>query len=214
MKKEYYNIVQNQLPASGKHLVAYQEADQLVVYQAYKPAIADFAVRNQFLGGGGFSYERMSWIKPGFLWMMYRSGWASKESQERILALWIRKVHFITLLEEAVPTTFRPWQYESPQAWQQEMKVKKVRVQWDPDHSPSGHKQERRAIQLGLSGAALASFGKEYIERIEDITPFVLEQKQVLSREGIVALQVPAETVMTLENARLEHRLGMHKQAV
>ena len=27
-----------------------------------------------------------------------------------------------------------------------------VRLQWDPDHSPSYEKLERRAIQLGLKG--------------------------------------------------------------
>jgi len=25
--------------------------------------------------------NRMTWIKPNFLWMMYRSGWASKKNQ-------------------------------------------------------------------------------------------------------------------------------------
>ncbi|WP_205529414.1 DUF4291 domain-containing protein [Taibaiella koreensis] len=196
----------------GKHLIAHQQSDQLVVYQAYKPAIADFAVRNQFLGGDAFSYDRMSWIKPGFLWMMYRSGWAAKEHQERILALWIRKDHFLTLLAEAVPTTFRPWQYDSHEAWQQDMRTRKVRVQWDPDHDPSGHKLERRTIQLGLSGNALAAFGKNYIEKIEDITTFVHEQRALLKQKGAEALQIPVETVWMLEDAQLKFRLGMQKQ--
>jgi hypothetical protein len=28
----------------------------------------------------------MDWSKPNFLWMMYRSGWATKERRERIVA--------------------------------------------------------------------------------------------------------------------------------
>jgi hypothetical protein len=28
-----------------------------------------------------FSLRRMTWIKPGFLWMMHRSGWATKPNQ-------------------------------------------------------------------------------------------------------------------------------------
>ena len=29
-----------------------------------------------------------------------------------------------------------------------------VRLQWDPDHTPDGCKEKRRAIQLGLKGKA------------------------------------------------------------
>ena len=29
----------------------------------------------------------MSWIKTSFLWMMHRSGWGTKENQERILQI-------------------------------------------------------------------------------------------------------------------------------
>jgi hypothetical protein len=82
------------LPDVGQHIIAHQTETQLVVYQAYKPAIADFAVQNQYLGGAAFNYGRMSWIKPNFLWMMYRCGWASKENQERVLAFWLDKAAF------------------------------------------------------------------------------------------------------------------------
>ena len=34
-----------------------------------------------------FSVGRMTWIKPSFLWMAYRSGWGRKEGQERVLAV-------------------------------------------------------------------------------------------------------------------------------
>ena len=41
------------------------------VYQAYNDEIADEALK---LGrfGSKFSLTRMTWIKPSFLWMMYR----------------------------------------------------------------------------------------------------------------------------------------------
>ncbi len=38
--------------------------------------------------------NRMTWIKPNFLWMMYRSGWAVKKNQERILAIKLTKKGF------------------------------------------------------------------------------------------------------------------------
>ena len=48
------------------------------VYQAYNNIIADEAIK---LGtfGEHFSLTRMTWIKPSFLWMMYRCGWTEKD---------------------------------------------------------------------------------------------------------------------------------------
>lgn len=31
-----------------------------------------------------FKVDRLTWIKPSFLWMMYRCGWVQKEGQELI----------------------------------------------------------------------------------------------------------------------------------
>lgn len=61
----------------------------LVVYQAYSSAIAISAVREQKLDASrAFRVGRMTWIKPSFLWCMYRSGWSYKDpNQERILAI-------------------------------------------------------------------------------------------------------------------------------
>ena len=63
------------------------------VYQAYNNVIADEAIK---LGtfGEHFSLTRMTWIKPSFLWMMYRCGWAEKENQERVLAIDIKREAF------------------------------------------------------------------------------------------------------------------------
>lgn len=88
---EFYQQALEHWPKTGQHILAHQTNEEIVVYQAYKKSIARFAAENQFLGGNEYSYNRMSWIKPNFLWMMYRCGWAEKENQESVLALWIRK---------------------------------------------------------------------------------------------------------------------------
>lgn len=36
----------------------------------------------------------MTWIKPSFLWMMYRCGWGTKEGQETVLAVDISRRGF------------------------------------------------------------------------------------------------------------------------
>ena|ERR1700754_275057 len=66
----------------------------IVVYQAFNTIIAEAACAQQTFVSTAFKRERMTWIKPSFLWMMYRSGWASKENQERILEIKIKRSGF------------------------------------------------------------------------------------------------------------------------
>ena len=206
---ELYNSSHQLLPTTGQHIVAHQTADQLVVYQAYNPAIARFAVANQFLGGSNFSYGRMSWIKPNFLWMMYRCGWASKENQERVLALWLDKTAFEEILAQAVFSTFAAGNYESAEAWKHELANKNVRLQWDPDHNPYGDKVARRALQLGLKNDTLELFGKRQVTRIEDITEFVQQQKMHVNNRQLEQLRIPQERVYTVTVAALERKIGV-----
>lgn len=71
----------SQSEARGRRLLAQFTDRTVVVYQAYKPELGEFAAEHNYFGGG-FSFQRTSWIKPNFTWMMYRCGWASKKDQE------------------------------------------------------------------------------------------------------------------------------------
>ena len=166
-------------PRSGRHILAQFDDDSIYVYQAYRAAIADYAVKQQRFGGD-FSYSRMSWIKPNFLWMMYRAGWAQKEGQERILAVRLPRSFFDELLSAVVPSTFGQSLFETQEEWKEAVAKSEVRLQWDPDHDPSGHPVERRAVQLGLRGHALRRYGEQELISVEDITDFVLEQRSNL----------------------------------
>lgn len=177
-------------PQTGKHILAQFDESSIVVYQAYRPEIAAFAVEHQRFGGT-FSFERMSWIKPNFLWMMYRSGWATKPDQERVLALRVRRDAFDQILSQAVASSYTSSGFPSHDAWQNALRHSEVRLQWDPDHDPAGNKQERRALQLGLRGETLQQFATQWLLEIDDITSFVHEQAQnrqanlVLPREEV-----------------------------
>lgn len=180
-------------PTEGRHILARFDDESVWVYQAYRPAIARYAVEHQRFGGE-FSYSRMSWIKPNFLWMMYRAGWATKEGQEHILAVQLRRPFFDELLRMAVPSSFDPAQYASAEAWKAEVAKSDVRLQWDPDHDPLGEPLARRAVQLGLRGQTLRRYGEQEILSIEDVTPFVTAQRAKLDGE-LEALLTPAESV-------------------
>lgn len=190
-----YKDYEKDLPQSGQHILAQQYADSLIVYQAFNPRIASYAVEHQAFGGAHYSYNRMTWIKPNFLWMMYRCGWAMKENQKRVLAIEISREHFDEILAGAVHSAFKADKYEDVEAWQSAVKNSNVRLQWDPDHDPYGAKLERRAIQLGMRGEMQAQFGQEWILSIEDITDFVLEQGKLVAAKALDQLVVAAEQV-------------------
>jgi hypothetical protein len=182
-------------PTTGHHILAQADAETVVVYQAYRRSIGEAAAADQCFGGGGFSLGRMSWIKPNFLWMMYRSGWGTKDGQEIVLAVWLARAGFDTILAGAVPSSFDPARYPDREAWSEAVKHSDVRVQWDPDHAPNGAPVERRAIQLGLRGAVLARYAREWIAEIQDISPQVAAMRAQLDAGGVAALVCPREHV-------------------
>src|SRR5690349_4381207 len=182
LRTESYADQSVRWPKRGRVILAQFDAESIVVYQAYRPSIGHFAARHGYFGGE-FSLSRMSWIKPNFLWMMYRCGWASKEGQEVVLAVRLKRAGFDSLLAEAVHSAYKEVVYHSEEAWKRAVEHSDVRLQWDPDHAPAGAKVERRAIQLGMRGEALARYAREWIIEIEDISDFVREQYQYVQKQ-------------------------------
>lgn len=198
-------------PPASRHILAQYDEAGIVVYQAYRPQIGNFAAARGYFGGDHFSFERMSWIKPNFLWMMYRSGWGTKEGQEGVLAVRLRRAAFDALLAEAVPSTFAPALYADEAEWQRAVQASAVRLQWDPDHDPAGRPLERRALQLGLRGETLRRYAHEWILGIEDISAFVREQHQHVLAGNLAALVTPRERVYPVADAAAA-RLGLASQ--
>jgi len=103
-------------PQEGQHILAPFDKTSIVVYQAYNSSIGHFAAAHGYFGGV-FSLTRMSWIKPNFLWMMFRSGWGSKEGQKVVLAFWLKRAAFGSILAQAVHSTFHRDVRISPGTW-------------------------------------------------------------------------------------------------
>ncbi len=195
-------------PKTGRHILAQFDEESIVVYQAYAPVIGQFAAQNGYFGGP-FSLERMSWIKPNFLWMMYRSGWGSKAGQEVTLAVRIQRAAFDEILKQAVHSSFVAEVYGTEAAWNTALAESSVRLQWDPDHHPSGAKLERRAIQLGLRGQALRQYARDWIVSIEDISEFVAEGRGRAQRGEYDQLLTQREEVYPVQGAETVSRLGL-----
>jgi hypothetical protein len=151
----------------------------------------------------------MSWIKPNFLWMMFRCGWSTKENQEVTLAVWLKRSAFNEILRQAVHSTFAPEVYGTHENWQSAVSRSSVRLQWDPDHNPSGNPVERRAIQLGLRGNVLAQYAREWILHIEDISDFVHEQHAHVKNRRLSQLLTPREDVYPVSDPETRAKLGL-----
>lgn len=201
-----YHTQLTQWPTSGRHLLAHYTDDAVVVYQAYNHQIANFAVQHQRFGGA-FSFQRMSWIKPNVLWMMFRSGWGQKPNQERTLAIYLKRAVFDQLLLDAFPSSNTLGLSDAD--WRQQIESTDVRLQWDPDHDPYGKPIERRAIQLGLRRQALAGFAGDSIIQIVDRSDWVAEQYQHVQAGRLDLLMLPEERIYPLTAAQA-HRLGLY----
>jgi hypothetical protein len=113
---ERYLDQKQRWPSAGRHILASFDDETILVYQAYSPAIGRFAAQHGYFGGE-FSYSRMSWIKPNFLWMMYRSDWGQSSGQEVVLAIRLRRTFFDSILEQAVPSSFTSELFATQEAW-------------------------------------------------------------------------------------------------
>ncbi len=197
-----------QWPQIGHHIMAQYDEKKVIVYQSYRPAIGNFAFRNQFFGGP-FKLTRMTWIKPNFLWMMYRNGWGKKEGQEVILAIHLKREAFERYLFKAVYSNYQETIYHTQENWQEAVQNSNVRLQWDPDHDPYGTKLERRAIQLGIRNEEIAAYANDDILEIEDISDFVATQHRHVLNNDLDELMVPEEHPYIPKDIEVSKRLRL-----
>jgi hypothetical protein len=174
--------------------------DTIVVYQAYNDAIADAAVEHGRFAGP-FSRGRMTWIKPSYLWLMERSGWATKPNQERILAVRITRTGW----EEALGLA------ESSSAEMGPPPPCDVRVQWDPERDHRGTKLGHRSIQVGIGRRMVDRCVDEWVVAIEDRTPVTRRIRRHLAdgRTADARRLLPPEREYVLSSAETARRLGI-----
>ncbi len=191
-----------------KEVFAYYDRQCIRVYQAYNPTIANEAVALQTFGEN-FNLNRMTWIKPSFLWMMYRSNWGTKKNQECILALDIYQTKFDELLKKAVLTSPDSTSYSRAQ-WKKAFDETTVYCQWDPDRNINGTAIHRAAIQIGLKADILRDFLDTSIYRIEDLTPLVRKWNEQRKNGKLNSKNLPTEKLYPIKDKTIRNRLNMN----
>jgi len=211
-------------PKPHRQIRALHDASTITVYQAYNSTIASAAVAHQKLNASPAfrTGSRMTWIKPSWAWMLYRSGYSYKDAnQERILALRMRHADFLGLLERGVLTHGGQDETKSKDECEgggekgERKKSEHVKIQWDPERTVRLDKLDRglrRSIQIGIPGAMTEEWAEKMIVGIEDVTEEARKLKRLLDERpdvtdeemvelGLVPLEGPYELPEELQRA-------------
>ncbi|MER6416374.1 DUF4291 domain-containing protein [Streptomyces humidus] len=189
-----------------RQIRALYTASTVTVYQAYAPEIGLPAAQHGHFPAA-WKRDRMTWIKPSFLWMMYRCGWGLKEGQETVLAVEIQRNGFEWALRHACLSHHVPELYADQADWKRQLKRSPARVQWDPERDLRLQPLPYRSLQLGLSGEAVRRYADEWTVAIRDMTPLAHEI-HALVRDGDLdsaARLLPEEHAYPVEDELLAH---------
>ncbi|MEV6735894.1 DUF4291 domain-containing protein [Streptomyces sp. NPDC051104] len=178
----------------------------ITVYQAYAPEIGIPAVRRGRFPAG-WKRDRMTWIKPSFLWMMYRCGWGTKTGQEIVLAVEITRDGFEWALRNACLSSYLPGLHPDRSTWQGQVKRAPARVQWDPERDLHLQPLPYRSLQLGLSGEAVRRYADEWTVSISDVTALASEIHALVGRGDLdaAARLLPKERAYPVEDELMAH---------
>ncbi|MFN5430819.1 MAG: DUF4291 domain-containing protein [Cyclobacteriaceae bacterium] len=178
-----------------KQIRAVFDEQTITVYQAYRKEIAEPAVVNQKFVPP-FKMARMTWIKPSFLWMMYRAGWATKDGQEHILSIKIKRSGFEWALANCCISHFDASLFANHEEWKTKLQNSPVRLQWDPEKDIHLQNLNYRSIQIGLTGDAVQHYVNDWIVAIDDITPLCKQIHSLVLDKKIEE----AKALLPLEN--------------
>ncbi|KAK6079764.1 integral membrane protein [Seiridium cupressi] len=172
-----------------REIRAVYDDETITVYQAYNAEIAAEAVKHQKLNASPlFKPVRMTWIKPSWCWMMYRSGYSYKdENQERILALKMRQEDFSNLLEKSKLTTDKTEGLGDGDKGGSSTGGAEVKVQWDPERTARLGRLDYRSIQIGIRGSLRTEWVEKCIVEVQDVTERARALKVVLDENPEVS---------------------------
>ncbi|WP_432249728.1 DUF4291 domain-containing protein [Streptomyces sanyensis] len=157
-------------PIEPRHRIRAVYSDTTVtVYQAYAPEIGLPTARDGRFPAA-WKRDRMTWVKPSFLWMMYRCGWGAKEGQQTVLALEITREGFEWALRNACLSHYDRQVHPDRDTWRRRLDAAPARVQWDPERDLHLRPQSHRSLQLGLSGTAAHRFADAWTVSVTDVT--------------------------------------------
>lgn len=202
-------MVTESKPIREREIRAHFDSGKIRIYQAFSAPIADAALRAQRFVPP-FKRTRMTWIKPSFAWMMYRSGWGEKIGQERILGIELSREGFEWALGNSCLTQFDAGIHGNSDSWKKDLADSPVRIQWDPERNVNFEPLKFSTIQFGLGPEVVEAYIDEWIKVIEDLTPLTKTIKKLV-QEGeheVASSLFPKESIYPLSES-LSSKIGI-----
>ncbi len=149
----------------------------------------------------------MTWIKPSFLWMMYRCGWATKEDQQTVLALEITREGFEWALRHACLSHYNARVHPDRETWKRQLGRAVARVQWDPERDLHLAPLPHRSLQLGLRGEAARRYADEWLVGVTDVTQLAHDVHRLVRARDLDAASrlLPDERPYPTDGGLLAH---------
>lgn len=184
--------------------------DTITVYQAYNAQIATEAIKNNKFESP-FSFNRMTWIKPSYLWLMARSNWGTKSNQEYILGIELYRQAWEKALSHGVLTHPDQKVYKSGKDWEKAFEQAKVHIQWDPERSIRNKKLDIKTIQVGIGREWIMEYNDEWIAQITDYTPLTRKINALRKQGNYKAAKkhLPIEKVYELSPI-IQKKIGIY----
>lgn len=185
------------------------DEEGVYVYQAFKPQTVQIAAE---LGtfGKGFTFNRTSWIKPSFGWMLRRSKYGTKNRMQGIAKIKLSHAAFEEILSQSIEAHWNPKLFETEEIWSKALNSSDVIHQWDPERDIIGRRLERQAIQIGIRGEVIRKYVSEFITGVEDVSTLAHEIGRIKKSASSNFPDIPEEKEYPLAED-LFRKLGCEK---
>lgn len=178
------------LPQKGRHLLAWYDDNEVLVYI---PHVGEYYDE--------ITISRPVWIILSFSWMMHDAKWMESPHYHTIECMTIQRFAFEDMLLKAFPADFPNKLFESEAEWKKERAGAVVQYRWRPDYTPDGKQLEREALMLGIHSRTWMQYViKNQVLTYNDIDEALFMQKEH-SQPPYDLLVVPDERIYPIDDA-------------
>jgi len=163
-----YTKTLSALPQQGRHLRAWYDQDEVLVYI---PHIGEYY--------GDNTVSRPVWVTPSFSWMMHHAQWLESPHYEAIECMTIQRFAFDDMLLQAFPADFPNGKFESETDWEKGKAGALIQYRWQPDFTPDGQQSNYEILLLGIhSRTWMQHVIKSHVLTYNDIDEALFMQKE------------------------------------
>lgn len=168
LKTTSYTTKLPNLPISGRHISAWYDDDEILVYI---PHLGEYY--------GDKTVSRPVWFTPSFYWMMHHADWLDSPHYETIEYMSIQRLTFEEILFDGFPADYDANAFESEEVWKKQKAGSTVQYRWEADYSPDGQELDREALLVGVHSRTWMQYVmRGQITKPSEIDEALFQQKE------------------------------------